>query len=74
VLHVLSAEVLVAWLAFGLSAFVGGVAWVHGARKRMKQVASSVDAGAAVHTFPQRAASVVAPTDVAVPLKDQLAG
>jgi hypothetical protein len=74
VFHVLSAEVLVAWLAFGLSAFVGGVAWVHGARKRMKQWASSAESGAAVHAFPQRPSSVVAPSDAAVPLKDQLAG
>lgn len=73
-LHVLSAEVLVAWLAFGLAAFVGGVAWVHGARKRLKQWASSADSGAAVHTFPERASSVIAASEVAVTLKDQLAG
>ncbi len=73
-LHVLSAEVLVAWLALGLSAFVGGVAWVHGARKRVKQWASSPESGAAVHAFPQRPPSIVAASEAPLPLKDQLAG
>jgi hypothetical protein len=73
VFHVLSAEVLVAWLGVGLFAFVGGVAWVHETRKRVRRWAASPDAGAAVHSFPQRAAAAVAP-DVTTPLKDQLAG
>ena len=71
-LHVLSAEVLVAWLGVGLFAFAGGVAWVHETRKRMRRWSPASD-DAAVHAFPQRAASAVA-ADVVAPLKDQLAG